>query len=276
MRMKSILTFEWEPQVTYKREGEDALFVDEKGGVFAVTDGVTRDKNDSGEYPYPSPARQAAQIAAETIGNYLVNLEQISERKIHDAFVHANEAVKSLNEQLGLWNNHDYLERDLAGTVGVCAVVQKREVIYGYIGDCGIAHLSSQGELLWHSDDDVITASSHFPKTNDIGRTERTVRVRRDFRNKPSAQHPTYGVLTGEEEAMHYVKTGRVQLEPGAVLVVYSDGAMPFIFEDDDFSRLLFNGNETQIYEYVAHRSSAEKYSDEKTLILFRTNQGLP
>jgi hypothetical protein len=272
-QMPSVLAFEWESHIPYKKEREDALFTDESRSVLVVTDGVTRLQNEQGKYPYPSPAHQAAQVAAVAIGKSLTHREQINESAIQEALVEGNQAVKQLNEQLGLWENHDYLVRDFAGTVAACSVERDGEILYGYIGDCGVAHLSADGEVLWHSDDDVTTDRPSFPKIEEVVKNERFVRVRRDFRNNPSASHPTFGVLTGEETALSYIKTGHRQFAPEDTLVVFSDGAAPFVLEDIEFRRLLMAGNREVIQRYVDERSSPQNHADEKTLILLRRAQ---
>lgn len=269
----SSMTFEWESHTPYKKEGEDSFFMDESRQVFVVTDGVTRSKNEQGEYPYPSPALKASKAAAGAIGESLTLHEKIDESDISQAFASGNTAVKKLNKKIGLWKNHNYLDRDLAGTVGSCAVEQDGEILYGYIGDCGVAHISGQGELIWHSDDDVSAARTDFPKPEEVKGNERIIAVRKDFRNNPTAKHKTYGVLTGEDTALSYVHTGRRPYNPGDVLLVYSDGISPFILEDAAFRSLLLEGDQEKIQQYVAERSSPQKNYDEKTLILLQTAQ---
>ena len=51
------------------------------------------------------------------------------------------------------------------------------------------------------------------------------------MRNKPDTRHLTYGVLTGEPEALHYLETGSVRLLPGDTAILFSDGILPFVFE---------------------------------------------
>lgn len=51
--------------------------------------------------------------------------------------------------------------------------------------------------------------------------TRRT--VRRDYRNRPENPYAV-GALTGEADAMHYVRVGEIDLAPDQVLVAYADG----------------------------------------------------
>ncbi len=279
--MQYLQTFEWESRIPWKKEREDSLFLDDQKKVLVVADGVSRTKNEQREYPYPSPALMASKVASEAMGKSLLAHEEVSEDDVRQAFADGNTAVRKLNEELGLWENHDYYIRDFAGAVASCAIEKGGEIVYGYIGDCGIAHVSASGEILWHSDDDVAAARPGFPPmegepafakaTTKV--KERFVKVRRDFRNNPTANYKTFGVLTGEDTALAYVKTGQRSYSPGDVLVVYSDGISPFVFEDLEFRKLLLKGDKEEIQQYVAERSSQEKDYDEKTLILLRTGK---
>ena len=270
--MRSVWSFEWPAHVSYKREREDACVVkeSERAHVAVVADGVTRLQDKHGKYPYHSPATKAANVAALTIAKWLVSSNFFGEVVIRQAFSNGNVAVKRLNEELGFWDKCDYLTKDFAGTVAACVVESNGQIHCANIGDCGVAHFSSKRKLLWHSDDDVAKARPFFPKIEEVGLDERYIRVRRDFRNKPAAKHLTFGVLTGEPEALFYVKVESRSYILGDVVAVYSDGLAPFVLEDIDFQHLLVTGDQKQIQQYVADRSSSKLNPDEKTLILLR------
>lgn len=273
-----IAAFEWEPLFRNKTASEDALFTNRSAGVLVVADGVTRgiDRPEDA-YPDPSPARLAAHAAAQSIGERLSGARRahrVTVDDVSEALRAGNSAVRALNETLGFWGNHNYLDRDLAGTVAAGAVVQESEVVFGYIGDCGIAFLSPAGDVAWRSDDDVAAARPYFPTIAAVGREERFVRVRRDFRNNPTAPYPTFGVLTGEETALPYIKTGRRDFSPGEAVAIYSDGMAGFIYDDADFRNLLVSGRPAEIRRSVADRSSAKQHPDDKTLIIARALLG--
>ena len=273
-KIPTVIALEWNSRIPYKKEREDSLVVDEEHKIFVVADGVARLKNEKGEYPYPSPARMASRVAAEAMAEALRD----DQTHIKKAFEKGNEAVKKLNEELGLWDKHDYLVNDFAGTVGAAATEKDGVIEYGYIGDCGVAHFSASGELLYHSDDDVAAARPGFPPMEGEPAfakasekvNERFIKVRRDFRNNLTASHKTFGVLTGEEAALEYVKMGSLKYSSGDVIVVYSDGILPFVLEDMEFQKLLLAGNEEEIRKYIDERSSEKEYYDEKTIIVLR------
>ena len=51
------------------------------------------------------------------------------------------------------------------------------------------------------------------------------------MRNHPDRRFMTYGALTGEASALSYLKTGSIDLETGDIVVLFSDGIYPFIFD---------------------------------------------
>lgn len=267
----------WPAQGTNPHPREDVHFVNELHGVFTVADGVTRDASEPGQYPVPSPAAGAAMAAAESIGRALVllleNREPVTKSEMAEALDFGNGAVRTYSKVNGFWVNHDYLTRDLPGAVAAAAVVYDDEFVWGYIGDCGVARLSPRGDVIFRTVDDVAAARPAFAHIAETDPQARKVRIRRDFRNKPDADHPTYGVLTGEEAAEVYFKVGINEYAAGDMLLVYSDGIAPLIFEDATFRLLLMSGNEIDIHLYVADRSSADRHTDEKTLIIVRTKE---
>lgn len=203
--MPEVISLQWPCQVDWKSVSEDAFFADKSRGIFVVTDGVTR-RGFTGAYPDPSPARQAADAVVETIGKTLT--APLTDIKMMEAFAQANQSVRAVNQSLGLWGSHDWWGRDLAGTVAACLAVQDSAFLYGFITDCGVAQVSAAGDLIWHTPNTQEAAKKHFPLVEEVGERERFVRVRRDFRNRPEAKHPTFGVLTGEEAALSYVEVG--------------------------------------------------------------------
>lgn len=268
--MTEALTFQWPCHRAWKAVNEDVLFMSEKRRVFVVADGITR-RGFSGAYPNPSPAAAAATVAAIAIGRTLAGqFAKVALIGVRNAFERGNTAVQTINQRLGLWDDHNWWDRDLAGTVAACLVVQPSRFLYGFIGDCGVAHFSAVGDLLWHTPDQVTPVTKYSPAIEEIGQKRRFITIRRDYRNRPQATHPTFGVLSGEKEALAYVQVGKRTYQAGEVLAVYSDGAAPFVINDAAFGQLLAAGERDAIQDYVALRSTSEQHSDEKTLIVVR------
>jgi hypothetical protein len=245
--------------IPFKTESEDFFF--KQGNVFVVTDGVSR--SFQGKYPVPSPARIVAEAVANTIGLCL-----LTGATIQDAFKAGSISARFWNKHFGYFFNTDYLFHDLAGCVASAVTIQDKTFKYGFIGDCGIAKLSSSGEFLWHTPDQVAPVVATFKNLiSETAMNDRLVRIRRDFRNKPSAEHLTFGVLTGEKEAMSYISIGEIDFQKGETVILYSDGVFPF-FGDFEFRQLLLKGNKRKITAYLKANSSSTKHNDDKTLII--------
>lgn len=270
-----IFVFEWPTGVQKKLDNgivsEDYVVWNDNCGYWIVADGVSRDVYARKGY---SLAREAARRAANAMAGKLT--VDNSGQDIKEAFQLANNAVKELNKEEGLWGegNNDYLDRDLAGTCLACIVQRKGKFSYGYVGDCRIAHLSSGGDL-FITPNQVLEAKVEFPQRRE--RNEQVVAIRKERRNNPSDSHKTYGVLTGEDAALDplYLKFGSFECRPGDVVVVCSDGVAPFVEKDKQFSQLLLNGSREEIQMHVANLKSAYQNTDEKTLILFRIDEKL-
>src|SRR3989344_141341 len=211
--MPKTLVFEIPTTVPKKLErgimSEDCAEYNEGKGVFVVADGVSRDTYAQDGY---SPAREAAEQATHTIASHLIASQEDTQDPfiaLREAFQQGNEAVRIVNEKENLWGegNHDYLERDLAGSCAAALVRGKGFFFYAYVGDCRIFHIPINGEL-FRNPDQVMEARTEFP--NEGSREERGGTIRKERRNKPDSPHKTYGVLTGEDEALNpeYLKTG--------------------------------------------------------------------
>jgi serine/threonine protein phosphatase PrpC len=269
--MPITMKFDWPTTVEKKLaagiQSEDYADWDESGQYLVVTDGVTRDVYNQ---PGASPARSAAIRAAESIGENLHG-SACSEAGIQEAFRRANQDVRLLNQEEGLWaeGQHNYLDKDLAGTCAACIMRSPKEFFYGYVGDCRVARISADGNL-FITPDQVLAARSDFPKEGT--REERAVIIRKQRRNNPSDPHKTYGVLTGEDTALDpkYLHTGHLPYQPGDILIVCSDGVAPFIEKDEQFRQLLVTGSREEIQQYVANPDSPYQNTDEKTLLLHR------
>lgn len=223
----------------------------------------------------------AAAEAAQAIGKHLSALASVGESGLRDAMKAANDSVKALNEKLGLWvkdKDEDYLENDFAATVLSCFVKKGDQVLFAYMGDCGIARLSADGKVLWDSPDEITPIRSHFPQVPKEGEVDESTRnhlteqrfitVRKDFRNKPQSPY-SYGAITGEKEALEYVRTGTISLDKGDVILAYSDGITPFL-KDASFCRLVASGDAEGVKNYLKAESTAKKNTDDKTLLVLR------
>ncbi len=236
---------------------EDSFSIDSKNGIFAVADGVTRDPYEflpdmgtlkgkirfSLGYPRPSPARIASDIFTQIFPSILLDYSESNrdEKVIRMAF---NEA----NRRIGVWNaqnmpNPDYVLRDFAGCVASGTQLNQGLVYLGFLTDCGVAIFDENGNLRFRTEnqgpdkhDKYIWKDERLQKIDWKNPEARRI-VRRDYRNNPSEEH-SFGVLTGEETAMQYVRTATQEIKPNEHLVVYTDGLEPIIFSGEFADKL--------------------------------------
>ncbi len=254
-----------------KRESEDASYLDREKKILVAADGITRGPfSENEQYPYPSPAAQVAKKFVETFGTFLSQQNKVTRQDLIAATYKASLEVKKINQQLGLWANNDYLQNDLASTVFSACIQRDDKMLYAFMGDCGVAKLASDGSLLWSSPDEVTPLRPLFPKTEEVGTIERHLQVRRDFRNNPDADHATFGVISGEEEAMSYLRTGIIPVNSGEIMIAFSDGITEFLHKSSEFRKLLASGSQQKIKAFLEEHSHPKKHGDDKTLVLHR------
>jgi len=233
---------------------EDAFAYSSDGKVITLADGITRDPLRMSvlpnfgnplhayqifkffrNYPNPSVAKRVADLFCASF------LEDIYLRKnTKDAFDNINKKIEEHNKKwLGahMLKDTDYLEHDFPACVSVGLTEKDGVVSYGFIADCGFGIFNKKGELIFRtknegpnskgSIDEAVKSKYktgfRFPQGRKI--------IRSLYRNNPS-EKLAYGALTGEKEAMHYVKTGEVELRDN-ILVAYTDGLEDFVYSSE-------------------------------------------
>ncbi len=256
---------------------EDQFYATETEAIIA--DGISRDpigvfdfatcsfEQRLEKYPRPSGAEMAAK---EICNTFCKSTGTLKERlKI------CNINVKKLNEKN--IKICDYLQNDLYGAVASCIKIENNILYYAYICDCGIIIYDSQGNIKFQTEDDKLVYSN--PYIYKIGipwnLPEARVIVRRDFRNKPNnikdGKCVSYGAITGEDEALNFIKSGKKNIEKGDSVLVYSDGFYNFLHEKE-FINEIINFNKVSFEKYVNNKSTVDYhlYGKEKTIVLYR------
>jgi serine/threonine protein phosphatase PrpC len=281
-----------------KPESEDATFA--RGSVLVVADGVSRNFYDK-DVP-SSPAAKASRSVTQVLGSVLQSAPQdepITREMFQRAFTLANESVQTVNAneeydidgtKTTLWENPDFFKRDLAGAVASAVVRRGNKVDYGFIGDCRIFALSPTGQVVWEAltpqTNKVSQAKEVFdspsvkqlPPKDDPNypsdRIKYIQRVHQEYRNNPSADHPTYGVLTGQPEAVddQYLVTGSFECEPDTVIVLSSDGLDNY-FSEEEFRNLVAHGTQEEIADFIDNHPEIDKQLDDKALLISRRVQ---
>lgn len=258
---------------------EDFFVVE--NNIFCVADGVTRDsiygtaipypknKEEVEEwvkiYPNPSGAYEAAKICAESFVKYISKYksEEINEDIIKKAIKKANNDIWEINKNREI----DYLKDDLFCCVAVGGYIANNILYCFSIGDCHITLLDENFDVKFSSINNHKQCENYFKnvlrKNNSYkwSDPEYRVMVRRDYRNKPemkyNGEEVSFGALTGEKEAEHYIDVYKVDLSDVKYICAYSDGCEPF-----------FEQKET-MKEVVTNPEKIELEGKERTLIIY-------
>ncbi len=201
------------------KPNEDILYCDKKKNLFILLDGVSRDK-EKGIYPNPSPAAEVVEIMVEEIRRTIDSAE-LQEGKISDLIMLA---IQNANHEVGLYNK----ERKLsfaAGAVGIISIIYQGFIYYAYIGDC-------YGRLFYG--DRVFLFTKCQTELISKHKKEYTAYEIRELicNNK---EHPyAYGVLNGDERAMDFICTGKMDITDVEHIILSSDGLEKFIASSEE------------------------------------------
>ena len=250
-----------------------------KDDIAVVADGITRDPIGVFDlleysfleclkrYPNPSGAELAAKEIVKTFKNSTSSLKK--------RLIECNLAVKKLNQKY--IKECDYLQNDYYGAVASSAWIVGDHVEYAYICDSGVIIYDKDGFIKFQTEDDKEIYSD--PSIRKIGipwnQKEARVIVRRDFRNNLSnVQNGTcvsYGALTGEDDATHFIRFGSVPLDYHDTILVYTDGFTNLLHEKEFISHILhFNRQDFEQYIENICKENSSKYGKEKTLVIMK------
>lgn len=257
---------------------EDQYYANENTAIIA--DGITRDpigikdfskcskKDLIINYPNPSGAEMCAKEICKTF--------EEENGTLKEKLIKCNEAVNLLNKKY--IKECDYLENDYYGAVASCIEIKESTLKFAYICDSGVIVYDKLGNIKFQTDDDKALYSDPY-KSKITGNTwhlpETRVIVRRDFRNKPDNIHDgvcvSFGAITGEKEAISFIKSGEVELENEDTVLLYSDGFSDFLHEQEFINKILdFNKKDFENYIISKSTQDYEKYGKEKTIIIYK------
>ena len=193
--------------------------------AFAVADGASRTIYEDASLSSAIAARTFCRVAALALANGMT---------LRHAFTAANDEIAEVNEELGITpQTVDYLDRDFLACVGVAGMVSEEDpdiFHYGYIGDCGMLVYDTAGAPVFLSENPAHVLEQFREGWGCANKTDERMLWRRALRNQPKKREMTFGALTGELDAISYLKTGTVRLHPGDTVMLFSDGIYPFIF----------------------------------------------
>jgi len=225
-------------------------------------------------YPRPSPANYASKAF---LASMLIYLEpfgsfKVSEADLRFCFYDANYNIGKVRKYLyGDEADINFLYRDYPGCVGSVAAVQENMLYHGFIADSGVFVADKKGKFKFKtpnegpnskgSIDEDIMRRYGWTFQNKEGRRI----IRREYRNNPE-EDLAYGALTGQDEAMEYVRTGSLELEKGDFVACFTDGLEKIIFAErdgrteisDDFANLIAARSFREIRRLCGRKVSSE------------------
>lgn len=251
-----------------------------KQNVFCIADGVTRDLIDGSstpypqnrdeaeeifkKYPNPSGAFDAAKICADSFVKYSSEYykNEITTGEILEFVRKANHDILEINKDRDI----DYLVNDLFCCVAVGGVIVENKLFCFAIGDCHVTLLDENLNQVFntqnnHLDFENFEKEYLKDKGFDWDNPKDRILTRAAFRNNPLIKHNgkqvSFGVLSGEENSIHYVNVYEVPLDNVKYICAYSDGCEPNFLNADSIENLINNPD------------SIGKAGKEKTLIMY-------
>ncbi len=201
--------------------------------VATVMDGIPVLRDRQNLYP-KNNGSIAAIIAAQDICFFLKDPEINSEDLFH-AFRHANESIHRANSEHGIYMQK---QPNWLATVGCALWVEpkKRRGYFGYIGDPFAFCISPEVRVVTLLTHDQLAPfenhlnTVHAREFNDPGATawirehqDAHVRNCRDAKCFCGTPLEGWGALTGEENAMDFVRVTATSAEPGTRYILASD-----------------------------------------------------
>jgi len=253
-----------------RKPNEDFFLISKKKPIFILADGVTQSRFEDGRYAYPAGARAAAQIFCQSCLEYLEENFKPAKKIIETAFDFANERIWELNKQEGMKEKLDYLIYDYFDTVGVAGFFFKRELFYGYVGDCGLAIFDKNNRLKFQTKDRVEPAVKRarviHKNWDEMEQKQRTEIFHRDFRNNPSVQG--YGSFTGEKGVKRYYQIDSLILNSGDLILFYSDGFVEYL-KLSEFIKILRKEDKKALDDFTFKKAKEnyERFGTDRTLI---------
>ena len=247
--------------------------------MFCIADGVTRDTIYGESVPYPeteeevikwvkeypktSGAYETAKICVQNYIKLMLECKEVNRENMFEILKEVNNKIWEINEGRKI----DYLKEDLYGCVAVGGYFDDKYLYAFSIGDCHIKAFDENFNLKFetinnHTNFEKYLSEVYMKKYKyNWNDPKDRVMVRRDYRNKPDVKYNgkevSFGVLTGEEQAMHYIDIYKIDTLNIKYICAYSDGCEPF-----------FDSKES-IDEIICYPQIVEKEGKERTLIIY-------
>jgi len=266
-------------QKVHQHPDEDFVWV--KDSAFAVFDGVTLAHQDP--YPNPSPAAKAAEIAAKSAVETMIQSQKDGLTILLDAFIKANYEIKKLNKNLGLTaQTVNHLTKQYAATVGAFGFLRKDILFFGQINDCGVMVFDGVQQKfplvdLLLDPQPAVGILTQWEQNGRFkpGSKEQHQAFRKEVVNNQDCEFNgikiRFGVMTGENEAVQFFRYGAIKVLPGEIVLFYSDGFMEYI-HNQEFIQLLRTTDSHEEIEAIikAKFDQGLKFQKEKSLVVIK------
>lgn len=252
-----------------------------ENNIFCVADGVTRDDVNGNAVIYPEtkeqvidwiklyPSQSGAYKSAYICCNEFIelvkqyNLNNFDENELKNIVSKINDKIWEINKNREI----DYTKEDYYGCVAVGGIIIGNYLYCFSIGDCHIMVLDNECNTIFESINNHKQFEDYlfniYPKTHtfDWDNSKDRAMVRREYRNNPSKTYNnepiSFGVLTGEKNALHYVDVYKINLDKAKYVCAYSDGCEQH-----------FNDTKTR-KSILSNPLELEKHGKERTLVIF-------
>jgi len=215
---------------------EDYLLISKRYPIFIVADGVTLEANQEGLYPNPSGAGEIARIFSE---GALAEAERLydtfSDDTMLEVFQCGNRAGGEYNRAQGKSKEtSNFFDFDMFAATAAIVIAKGANVYWGTMCDSFVAQFGNDGRRVFRSPEcwSAPRITKHTEKEwSAFSEKEQRQELRRVYRNGVDGEgNPIgYGVITGEEEAMKYVRCGLLDAHNRDLFLIYTDGFEHYI-----------------------------------------------
>ncbi len=250
--------------------------------LFCVADGVTRDLIDGTslkypstkeeaqavieKYPNPSGATLASTICATSFIKYASSIDKVSEDSVLEVLKKINSDIGEINKSR---TNIDYVKEDLYGCVAVGGIITDDYLYCFSIGDCRIKLLDDNFNTTFDTEnlnhnllpyeepkEFIDLYKDEWKWENPKYREYSRKNIRNNVQRFENGEY-SFGVLTGEETALPFVKISKVPLTNVKYILAYSDGCEECL------------DSKEKIISIIANPEQIKNEAHEKTLLIF-------
>lgn len=235
--------------------------------IYVVADGVTHDLNKDGVYPIPSDSAKVAQLICDTITKY-ISLNHSSLENIRQAYIEANKQVQDFNQTRDLYKERETNGYTIGSATTATICIEGNKILYGVLDDCFISVFSDDYKEHPTLKSYVEQSAKVLDDNHDWSKPETRKLWRKEIRNNTymhEGKEYGYGVIDGREGFEKYLQLGEVELKPGDLVCVYTDGFIKLLQDIKFVKGLREQDFSAKTYEYIKEYAIKSGCEKEKT-----------